>query len=80
MPLGGHIRKSDTPGIGEYDPDERDIAAEAQARLERSLARRKCDACGKQGEISERPFPTCDLCGHRRYCDRRCQRTDWLTH
>ena len=65
---------------GEYDPDERDIAAEAQARLERSLARRKCDACGKQGEISERPFPTCDLCGHRRYCGRRCQRADWLTH
>ena len=52
----------------------------ARGRLERSLARRKCDACGKQGEISERPFPTCDLCGHRRYCGRRCQRADWLTH
>lgn len=23
VPLGGHIRKSDTPGIGEYDPDDK---------------------------------------------------------
>ena len=26
LPLGGHIRKSDTPGIGEYNPDGGDIA------------------------------------------------------
>lgn len=24
VPLGGHIRKSDTPGIGEYDPNDKE--------------------------------------------------------
>lgn len=27
LPLGGHIRKSDTPGIGEYNPDAGSIAS-----------------------------------------------------
>ena len=24
IPLGGHIRKSDTPGVGEYDPSDKE--------------------------------------------------------
>ena len=58
----------------------RDIAAQAQARLDRSLARRHCDTCGRQAAISERPFPVCDACGRRRYCSRNCQRVDWVAH
>jgi len=58
----------------------RDVAAQAQARLDRSLARRHCDTCGRQAAISERPFPVCDACGRRRYCSRNCQRVDWVAH
>ena len=48
-----------------------------EARRWWKMARRLCDACGKQGRISKPTFPRCSLCSKRRYCDENCQRADW---
>ena len=58
----------------------RKSAARAEARLERSLARRRCDVCGLQAAKTERPFQVCNGCRGRRYCSRECQKADWASH
>jgi hypothetical protein len=55
-------------------------AARTEARLERSLARRRCDVCGLQAARTERPFQVCNGCRGRRYCSRECQKADWASH
>ena len=55
-------------------------SARAEARLERSLARRRCDVCGLQAARTERPFQVCNGCRGRRYCSRECQKADWASH
>ena len=55
-------------------------AARAEARLERSLARRRCDVCGLQAAKTERPFQVCNGGRGRRYCSRECQKADWASH
>lgn len=37
VPLGGHVRKSDTPGVGEYDPDHVDGAARSVSKAGSSM-------------------------------------------
>ena len=61
-------------------PEVIDSAARAEARLERSLARRRCDVCGLQAAKTERPFQVCNGCRGRRYCSRECQKADWASH
>ena len=56
------------------------MRADADAALVARLARRRCDVCGMQGELSERPFPVCDACRIRRYCGPECASADFITH
>ena len=63
----------------ETSPEVNDSAARTEARLERSLARRRCDVCGLQAGKTERPFQVCNGCRGRRYCSRACQKADWAS-
>ena len=76
-------KASDVPGGGGVDvvPEPRQEATEdpdsPEARLELSLARRRCDVCALQAAKAEPPFQVCNGCRDRRYCSRGFQRADW---
>jgi hypothetical protein len=73
-------QKASGAGVEEEKAEDDATAALAEARLERSLARRRCDVCGLQAAKTERPFQVCNGCRGRRYCSRECQKADWASH
>jgi len=73
-------QKASGAGVEEEKAEDDATAARAEARLERSLARRRCDVCGLQAANTERPFQVCNGCRGRRYCSRECQKADWASH
>ena len=73
-------QKASGAGVEEEKAEDDATAARAEARLERSLARRRCDVCGLQAAKTERPFQVCNGCRGRRYCSRECQKADWASH
>ena len=83
-PIGTEEKAEDNataePSPPEQTSPEVIDSARAEARLERSLARRRCDVCGLQAAKTERPFQVCNGCRGRRYCSRACQKADWASH
>ena len=73
-------QKASGAGVEEEKAEDDATTARAEARLERSLARRRCDVCGLQAAKTERPFQVCNGCRGRRYCSRECQKADWASH
>ena len=73
-------QKASGAGVEEEKTEDDATAARTEARLERSLARRRCDICGLQAANTERPFQVCNGCRGRRYCSRACQKADWASH
>ena len=73
-------QKASAAGVEEEKAEDDATTARAEARLERSLARRRCDVCGLQAAKTERPFQVCNGCRGRRYCSRECQKADWASH
>ena len=74
------VQKASGAGVEEEKAEDDATTARAEARLERSLARRRCDVCGLQAAKTERPFQVCNGCRGRRYCSRECQKADWASH
>ena len=73
-------QKASAAGVEEEKAEDDATTARAEARLECSLARRRCDVCGLQAAKTERPFQVCNGCRGRRYCSRECQKADWASH
>ena len=53
-------------------------AVRREERMERRIARRKCDVCQRADPVSSQRFLLCAGCGKRRYCSEHCQKMDWL--
>ncbi len=53
-------------------------AVRREERMERRIARRKCDVCQRADPVSSPRFLLCAGCGKRRYCSEDCQKLDWL--
>ena len=53
-------------------------AVRGEERMERRIARRKCDVCQRADPISSPRFLLCAGCGKRRYCSEDCQKLDWF--
>ena len=53
-------------------------AVRREERMERRIARRKCDVCQRADPVSSLRFLLCAGCGKRRYCSEDCQKLDWF--